>query len=132
MSEKPLDQLNELDRLVRQTARCGMTDGTVMVIEFISGFEKFNTRPYHNYETWAQGWRVYGLNVFVEREDLDDAVKTWAEQVALKRAGEPLKRGNLLELVKRDGEPYRTPPVLPDWITPEQGHVAAHWTDGTK
>lgn len=88
MSDKPWNTLNELDRLIRQAARCGMTDGTVMAIEFISGFEKFNTREYHNHETWAQGYRISGLGVSIEREDLDDAVSEWARLVTLKRAGD--------------------------------------------
>lgn len=87
MSDKVWAKLNPLDQLIRQTSRCGMTDGTVMKIEFISGFEKFNTRPYHNYETWGQGYRVSGLGVSVEREDLDDAIQTWADNVTLLREG---------------------------------------------
>lgn len=78
MSDKPFDQLNELDRIIQRAARCGMDVGTIVTIEFISGFELFNTRPYHNYETWSQGYRVTGRGVTVECEDLDDAVKAWA------------------------------------------------------
>ncbi len=81
MSDKRWDQLNELDILIRRTAKCGMDVGTIATIEFISGFELFNTRPYHNYETWSQGYRVSGRGVTVEKEDLDDAVKEWAKQV---------------------------------------------------
>lgn len=81
MSNKPFKDLNELDRLIRSTMKVGMEEGTLMTIEFISGFEKFNTRPYHNYETWGQGYRVSGRDVTVEREDLDDAVKAWADKV---------------------------------------------------
>lgn len=81
MSNKPWAQIDELDRLIRTTARCGMTDGVVVTIEFISGFELFNTRPYHNYETWSQGYRVTGCGARVELEDLDDALKAWATKV---------------------------------------------------
>lgn len=81
MSNKSRDQLNSLDRLIRDTCRCGMDQGTVMKIEFISGFELFNTRPYHNYETWSQGYRVSGRGVTVEAEDLDDALMEWADKV---------------------------------------------------
>jgi hypothetical protein len=81
MSNKKWDQVNPLDKLIRQTSKCGMTEGTVVTVEFISGFELFNTRPYHNYETWSQGYRVKGLGVDVEREDLDDAIQAWAAQV---------------------------------------------------
>lgn len=112
MSDKPLSKLNPLDILIRQTARCGMTDGTVMRIEFVSGFEKFNTRPYHNYETWGQGYRVTGLGVSVEREDLDDAVQVWARNVDLLRAGD------VIPAWAKDRETY-TPELLQDWIEPK-------------
>jgi hypothetical protein len=110
MSNKAYSKLNELDKLIRQTARCGMTDGTVMRIEFISGFEKFNTRPYHNYETWGQGYRVTGLGISVEKEDLDDAVVTWAKLVTDKRAG--VKVQPWFEHMSLD-----TPTLLEDWIS---------------
>jgi hypothetical protein len=60
MSDKPWTHLNDIDRLIRSTARCGMDEGTIVTIEFIAGFELFNTRPYHNYETWSQGYRISG------------------------------------------------------------------------
>jgi hypothetical protein len=85
MSDKKRSLLNPLDILIRDTARCGMDEGVVMTIEFISGFEKFNTRPYHNYETWGQGYRVKGKDVTVEREDLDDALIEWARKVNERR-----------------------------------------------
>lgn len=80
MSDKPWEKLNELDQLIQRTLRLGMSDGTFLKIEYIYGFEKFNTRSYHNYETWAGGYRVSDTisNTVVEREDLDDAVKAWA------------------------------------------------------
>ena len=89
MSNKPYSKIDPLDRMIRETARCGMTNGVVVTIEFISGFELFNTRAYHNYEarsqgyrvTGKQGYRVTGKGVTVEREDLDDAIKVWARRV---------------------------------------------------
>lgn len=120
MSHKRQELLNELDVLVRRTSRCGMTDGTVMVIEFVSGFEKFNTRPYHNYETWAQGWRVSGLGVTLEREDLDDAVKEWARYVTAKRDGQEIPR-------HVQSFPKDAAKTLPDWIA--VGHPPS-WKDG--
>ncbi len=53
-----------------------MYEGTRCTIEIISGFEKFNTRPYHNYENWGQGYRITDkeTGLKVEREDLDDAL----------------------------------------------------------
>lgn len=81
MSDKKWSEVSPLDKTIRRAARCGMTEGVVVTIEFFSGFELFNTRPYHNYETWSQGYRVEGKGVKVEREDLDDAINEWAEQV---------------------------------------------------
>lgn len=117
MSDKSRDKINSLDMAVRRAARCGMTTGTVMVIEFISGFELFNTRPYHNYETWSQGWRVHGRGIFVEREDLDDAVNEWAELVNALAEGKEIKPYEPLYMAQmdrhmRDGKPYRAGEVL--------------------
>lgn len=81
MSDKPYNQLNELDVLIRKTVKAGMDAGTLMTIEFIAGFELFNTRPYHNYESWGQGYRVSGRGATCQREDLDDAIKGWAQEV---------------------------------------------------
>lgn len=80
MSDKPWNKLNELDQLIQRTLRLGMDSGTFLKIEYVYGFELFNTRPYHNYETWAGGYRVTDTitNTIVQREDLDDAVKAWA------------------------------------------------------
>jgi hypothetical protein len=68
--------VSPLDKAVRQATACGMEDGTVMTIEFISGFELFG-----HYESWGQGWRVSGRNVTVQKEWLDDAVRAWVHQV---------------------------------------------------
>ena len=117
MSDKAWDKLNPLDILIRQTARCGMTDGTVMKIEFISGFEKFNTRPYHNYESWGQGYRVTGLGIQVEREDLDDAIRFWSQCVTTLRDGGTVPKW-VTHLVESTG-------LLTDWIKPN----TASWND---
>lgn len=81
MSDKPFDKLNVLDQTIRRTLRLGMDDGVFLTIEYIHGFEKFNTRPYHNYETWSGGYRITDpkLPRPIEREDLDDAIKAWAQ-----------------------------------------------------
>lgn len=83
MSHKPFDKINELDKCIQCTLRLGMENGVFLTIEYIYGFEKFNTRPYHNYETWAGGYRVTDprLGIVVEREDLDDAIQEWAAKV---------------------------------------------------
>lgn len=93
MSNKNWDKINPLDQLIRKTlSYLGMSDGTFLKIEFIWGFEKFNTRPYHNYETWAGGYRVTDEknNICLEREDLDDALILWADIVKRLRAGEEI------------------------------------------
>lgn len=77
MPDKGWNKLNALDRAIRVATNVGMESGTVLTIEFVSGFELFNTRAYHNDETWSQGYRVTGRGVTVEREDLDDAIETW-------------------------------------------------------
>ena len=51
---------------------------TIVTIRMFGGFKLFNTRPYHNYETWSSGWEIktgerYG-NITVSAEDLDEAV----------------------------------------------------------
>ncbi len=79
MSNKPRERLNPLDLLIRKYADGGMSQGTTLTIEYISGFELFNTRPYHNYETWSQGYRVTGNGIVVEEEDLDDALNRWVK-----------------------------------------------------
>ena len=63
-----------------------MDDGVKITVELFTGFEIFNTRPYHNYETWSDGYRITGRHkcdhavaLRVEREDLDDAVKLFLE-----------------------------------------------------
>ena len=81
MSNKQWERLNEIDRIIRHIHPPGMTDGVHVTIQYFTGFELFNTRPYHNYETWSGGWRVEGHGVRVEMEDLDDAVKVWAQKV---------------------------------------------------
>jgi hypothetical protein len=90
MSDKPRDRLNELDLLIRDTIRPGMAEGTLLIISFVSGFERFNTRPYHNYETWGQGYVVQEGSIRAEREDLDDALKTWASRRNADVPSEPL------------------------------------------
>ena len=88
MSNKDWNKIDRLDKLIRQTLRLGMNDNaTYLTIEFIWGFELFNTRPYHNYETWSGGYRVTDThnNIKVEREDLDDAIEAWAKKLEEKR-----------------------------------------------
>jgi len=74
MSNKILDA----DRMLRSLFPAGPDTTTVMAtIEVIGGFELFNTRPYHNYETWGQGYRITANGITVVAEDLDDALNLW-------------------------------------------------------
>lgn len=84
MSNKPFNQLLHIEQTVRLGKQhLDAVDGTRLIIEFISGFEKFNTRPHHNYESWGQGWRITDpeTDITLEREDLDDAIYAWREQL---------------------------------------------------
>lgn len=84
MSNKPYDQLWRADKYIRQISpNKGMTtsnESPQVRITLIRGFELFNTRHYHNYETWSDGYRVEifdsegKVSEKVEREDLDEAL----------------------------------------------------------
>lgn len=88
MSDKPYEHLWEVDRRLRRLRRpLGPgTEGTQFIIELVSGFELFNTRPYHNFENWSDGWCItvpwiilhwpggQDRPLTVEAEDLDQAV----------------------------------------------------------
>ena len=89
MSDKKWSMLNPLDRELRQACVDGpKTEGVQVTIEKVCGFELFNTRPYHNYETWGSGYRVMGQGITVSREDLDDAVLDWTRRVKERREKE--------------------------------------------
>lgn len=77
MSNKPWHKLNSIDHELRRLFPPSMGSPPVqLIIKKISGFELFNTRPYHNYETFSDGWRIEVPGSFVvEAEDLDDAVR---------------------------------------------------------
>jgi len=103
MSDKPFSSLNIIDQTLRKITGSPSPDntGTQIVIEKICGFEYFNTRPYHNYEDWGDGYAITMPNIIlnwagnkrplqVEAEDLDDAVAklqkayaTWKELSAI-------------------------------------------------
>ncbi|RMH11310.1 MAG: hypothetical protein D6698_16630 [Gammaproteobacteria bacterium] len=86
MPNKPWEKLNEIDRTLRRLFPPGPNQETVPVkIEMLSGFELFNTRPYHNYDDYSDGWRIEGGGVVVQREDLDDAVREFSRRVKERR-----------------------------------------------
>lgn len=60
MSDKPYDKLDNTDTILRVATPVGMEDGVKQVILRHCGFELYNTRPYHNYETWSDGYIIMG------------------------------------------------------------------------
>lgn len=89
MPRLPFDCLDPIDRELRLLKPVDMSEGTKLYIELINGFELFNTRPYHNYETFSDGWRITDGKITVEEEDLLDAVKAFREK-ALKEKNNPV------------------------------------------
>jgi len=84
MSNK--NKILDADKMIRQlfpaTPETAPDSRTFILatIEVIGGFEAFNTRPYHNYEDWGQGYRITSQGITVKAEDLDDALALWKEQ----------------------------------------------------
>ena len=79
---KDWEKLLDADKIIRKLFRarpgnCPLRINTLATIEVIGGFEAFNTRPYHNYETWGQGYRITAGNLTVIAEDLDVALERW-------------------------------------------------------
>ena len=72
----------DVDRIVRSLFPVGMRDGIDLTIEFKTGFELFNTRPYHNYETWSQGWYLTAGQHRVSAESLVDALAKLKDALA--------------------------------------------------
>lgn len=106
MSDKPYKELDNADMALRMATPVGMEEGVKQVILRHCGFEFYNTRPYHNYETWSDGYIIMGrkdgkamsyewfieqyelphsqraeLFVSVSAEDLDDAAIKFAKAV---------------------------------------------------
>lgn len=73
MDGKPFDKLNETDQVLKRLFPPEWAGGGTQVrIELVQGFELFNTRPYHNYETFSHGYYVEVPGRFkFEHEDLD-------------------------------------------------------------
>ena len=81
MSDKPYSSLNKLDQILRDCfpVKGFCSDHIQVTIQKICGFELFNTRHYHNYESWSDGYRILlgdgsDKKIFVEAEDLDTAI----------------------------------------------------------
>ena len=82
MSNNSWDKLLDADKLIRRLP-LEQTPAQIKVllqIQFIRGFELFNTRPYHNYETWGDGYIVEAFDedgkciAKSKREDLEEAL----------------------------------------------------------
>jgi hypothetical protein len=84
----------DIEQLMCRTLRLGMSDGTFLKIEYVYGFELFNTRPYHCYETWCGGWEITDERnaIKIRDEKLESGLKRWAEKagpiIDAKRAAE--------------------------------------------
>ena len=93
MSNKRWTQLLDADRMIRKLSpNKGMTNGVELQIriELKRGFELFNTRPYHNFEDWADGYFVSAYRdgkviAEAEREDLDDALEALSLELMKER-----------------------------------------------
>lgn len=48
---------------------------TFLEISFVGSFERYNTRPYHNYETWGFGWLVADNTGLADSECLQCALE---------------------------------------------------------
>ena len=77
--ENPDEIEDHLARLAVYKGGPSKPNGYVSVsIERISGFEWFNTAPYHNYEGWGLGWRIilhdYDPPIVVHDETLGGAI----------------------------------------------------------
>jgi hypothetical protein len=89
MPNKSLDKLMVADRWIRKLSpNKGMGSGPQIQITLIRGFELFNTRPYHNYEDWSDGYEIKAFDdnknviVSVRREDLDEALQDLETQLS--------------------------------------------------
>lgn len=76
------------DELLKAHYIPGMMSGPIdLTISLISGFELFNTRPYHNHETFSNGWVIKDRDdiVHVREEYFDMAIKQFFLQYTLRK-----------------------------------------------
>ena len=85
MPNKKWENLIEVDRQLRKLSpNKGMTEKSGLNpqirVTLVRGFELFNTRSYHNYETWSDGYvaEAFGddgqIIASSQAEDLDDVL----------------------------------------------------------
>jgi len=89
MSNKNWNEICDVDKALRKIVGMGMWDykQTLINIRMIGGFELFNTRRYHCYENWCEGYEITSPlwpDIVVTKEDLDDAIKEFAKLVQKK------------------------------------------------
>lgn len=65
---------SDIEKFLSSTFPTEMGMGDKVRLTFINGFELFNTRPYHNYETWSDGWVAECADVIVAEESLEAAI----------------------------------------------------------
>lgn len=89
MTNKQWEKLSKIDQRLRRMfpTRIWANNETIVTVRMFGGFEFFNTRPYHNYESWSSGYEIktgerYG-NLKVTAEDLDDAISKMAHKLAV-------------------------------------------------
>ena len=129
MPDKKWEKLLEADRQIRMLSpNTGMTNGTEpqIRITLIRGFELFNTRPYHNYEDWSDGykaeafWEGY-IVAIAEAEDLDDCFKKLEIAIGFwKEAGGGISGKVYKWYANLKGEPFA-------FIRPKEGYYAQDW-----
>ena len=94
MSNKKWKNLLVADRWIRRLSpNKGMTKGRCdpqIKITLVRGFELFNTRAYHNYENWSDGYVVEAFDydgkiiARVDAEDLDAALLQLGEELGVR------------------------------------------------
>ena len=72
------NHLTLIEQKLRTALPDGLFDGTMVTITMTSGFESFSRGiPYHNYESWGQGFTIEGFGVKYTHEYLDTAIDAW-------------------------------------------------------
>ena len=90
MSNKRFDNLMDADKRLRRMFPIGIRDEIDVVIRKRTGFELWNSRPYHNYETWSDGYIAETATLLASGEDLDECLDDLERLLAKERAGEEI------------------------------------------
>jgi len=76
MDGKGFGELNELDQRLKRAFRTGMMSRARVTIQLTTAFEQFNTRAFHNYETWSSGYHA-----LIHEDDAPEGVEEWERRV---------------------------------------------------